>query len=304
MSTEFKINDILSLKLEDGKTNIYVNNKLFKQCKYLLLNIPMSEIETIEKMNSIDEIAEKLDKSLEFTYNKAIGISPETEFWGHCSNLQAWFENNYNTCLIHRNLAFPLLKMLTEAGDEVARRIFKSEIALRFESENLNVVQFLLYNGYLNYLNKEEIECLLDQSAHYLTNNIINELKMLWEKLQNNYWKITNIIDVLLVLALIYNKNIFFQIVEKLPEEIKNEFAKRVILRINYMEFKTYKISYGQFFTFFEKTLDYIYNTCPKIFEFLNLLDTGYVNAIISLDERYSYGSTFLNEISNCIELK
>ena len=36
---EFKVNDYITLKLEDGKTIIYVKGKRFDQCKYLLLNI-------------------------------------------------------------------------------------------------------------------------------------------------------------------------------------------------------------------------------------------------------------------------
>ena len=143
---EFKINELLSLRLEVGKTNIYVNNKLFNHCKYLLLNLPFSTIQITEEITSIDEAAEKLDKSLEPGYNQAIYIPPEIEFWGHCSNIQVWYENNYDSRFIHSNLAFPLLKKLTEAGDRVAKKVFKDEIAIRFESGHLPIVQYLLNN--------------------------------------------------------------------------------------------------------------------------------------------------------------
>jgi len=67
MWIEFKINDFICLKLEGGKTNIYINEGLFMQCKYLLLNMPISEIKNnIEELTLIDDIAEKLDKSIEF----------------------------------------------------------------------------------------------------------------------------------------------------------------------------------------------------------------------------------------------
>jgi len=39
--SKFVVNDYLSLRLENGKTNIYVNNKKFIQCKYILLDIPI-----------------------------------------------------------------------------------------------------------------------------------------------------------------------------------------------------------------------------------------------------------------------
>ena len=50
---EFKINNYLSLRWEEGKTNIYVNNKLFRQCKYLLLNIAPDERKIYEDIKSI-----------------------------------------------------------------------------------------------------------------------------------------------------------------------------------------------------------------------------------------------------------
>ncbi|KKM08312.1 hypothetical protein LCGC14_1725100, partial [marine sediment metagenome] len=38
---DFVINKYITLKLEDGKTNIYVNGQIFDQCKFLFLNIPV-----------------------------------------------------------------------------------------------------------------------------------------------------------------------------------------------------------------------------------------------------------------------
>ncbi|MBY8984071.1 MAG: hypothetical protein KGD65_03300 [Candidatus Lokiarchaeota archaeon] len=106
---EFRINEYLTLRQdEDGKTIIYVAGKPFRNCKYLLINIPVGEATNLNEIESIDEAAENLDKSLEplksrkqFKYT----IPPEVEFWGHCSNLQVWYENGYNTRLLHANLA-------------------------------------------------------------------------------------------------------------------------------------------------------------------------------------------------------
>lgn len=87
--SEFKINDFIMLKLEDGKTNIYVLGEEFIQCKYLLINIPVQDIELYDEINSIDEATEKLDKSLERGNPEGfkIDIPPQVGFWGHCSNL-------------------------------------------------------------------------------------------------------------------------------------------------------------------------------------------------------------------------
>lgn len=289
---KFKLNDYLSLRLEDGNTNIYINNKLFRQCKYLLLNIPTSENEIIKSINSIDDAIEKLNNSLESQDSKFFNISPETQFWGHCSNFQVWYENNYDSCLLHRSLAFPLLKELTIAGDKSAQQKFKDEIFRRFETGHLTIIQFLLYNDYLNYLNKEEIECLLNETSLNITLNISNELKTLWEDKFSNFWKIISILEIILFIALKYDKNYFFTIIEYLPEEINREFVKKLILYLNYKEFRKYKISYGKFFKLFESIIEYLYKNYPDI---LKSLEGGYISSIMSLDEMYSFGTFIIN---------
>lgn len=174
---EFKVSNYLTLKLQNYRVNIYVKDKLFNQCKYLLLNIPNQEIEMYDEIDSIDEAAEMLDKSMEGNYRYNVNIPIETEFWGHCSNIQAWYENSYDTRLLHRNLAFPLLKALVEAGDRLARKVFKEEIAMRLESGHPSVVQYLISQGYLNYFNDDELKIIIEnpkfiQNLSQCTNNL------------------------------------------------------------------------------------------------------------------------------------
>ncbi len=157
-NNEFKINEYMSLKLENRRTVIYVNNRPFRQCMYLLINIPIDKIEEYDEIRSIDEAATKLNRKMERNHNL---IPPETEFWGHCSNLQAWADNNYDTRILHRNLAFPLLKALADAGDPLAKSRFKEEIAIRYATGHPTVVRFLTQNGYLYYLTEEEFESVL-----------------------------------------------------------------------------------------------------------------------------------------------
>ncbi|MBA7504818.1 hypothetical protein ES706_03475 [subsurface metagenome] len=160
---EFKINNYITLKLEEKeKTIIYVNNKPFDQCKFLLLEIPINENISMDTLDSIDEIAEKLDLEYEeegYIYSK---IPLEVEFWAHCSNLQVWAENNYDSRLIHSNLAFPLLKRLSEVGDRVAQKVFKEEIAKRFASGHHSVMEFLRNEHFLDYLTQEEQASLVE----------------------------------------------------------------------------------------------------------------------------------------------
>jgi len=163
--TEFIINKYLELRLEYGNTNIYVGGNLFKQCKYLLLDLPVSNITDYNEIESIDEVAEKLDRSMERGKPRKYYLSPDIEFWGHCSNLQAWYENDYDTRILHSNLAFPLMMALAKAGDPLAKKVFKEEIAVRLVGGYPSVVQHLINENYLQYFNKEELDSLLGDST-------------------------------------------------------------------------------------------------------------------------------------------
>lgn len=99
-------------------------------------------------------------------------IDPEEEFQAHCSNIQAWAENEYDTRILHRNLSFPLLKRLYQEGDVVARKVFKDEVAQRVGMGNSNTILFLCIEGYLEVFNGEEFDCLLEENKKNL-----NELR-------------------------------------------------------------------------------------------------------------------------------
>ncbi|MFX0106277.1 MAG: hypothetical protein ACFE75_12425 [Candidatus Hodarchaeota archaeon] len=292
---KFTINDFLDLRLEDGKTNIYINNELFMHCKHILLTIPFDDI---DDFNSIDDVVAKFDKYYGFFRSNTLEISPETRFWAHCSNLQAWFENNYNSCLIHSNLAFPLLNQLKKAGDFLAGKVFKEEVAKRFESGNLNIIQFFLHNNYLDCLNKEELEILLEQTSSNLTKNVANQLKELLNSTYSNFRKIKELIDLVLFLDLKYNQNFIFLTFNELSEKLRTCFARLLILHLNYKEFINYKIPYGKFFNYFEKVLNYIYENYPEINNLLKIIDSGFISSAVPLDEKLSYGSVSYHRIS------
>ena len=163
---EFEISDLLKLKLEDNKTIIYINDVRIIQCKYLLLNELSLDSEAKEidsEKLSIDSQSKNLNHSLELIDEYENDIPPEVEFWAHSSNIQAWYEHGYDTQLLHSNLAFPLLRKLTHAGDQIARQVFKKEIVKRFRDGNLNVMVFLILEGYLDELSIEESDDLYQE---------------------------------------------------------------------------------------------------------------------------------------------
>ena len=172
----FKANDYITLKLEHNQTYIYVKGKRFLQCIRLVLNIQKNNIPDYNEIDSIDEAAEVFKQTLwqnrivegpgarpsRFQNNT---ITSEQEFWGHCSNIQAWIESDYDTRILYRNMAFPLLKELMLARESKAKKVFKEEIAYRLESGYPNVVNYLLTEGYLNYFDKEELTTIFENSS-------------------------------------------------------------------------------------------------------------------------------------------
>ncbi len=156
---EVRLNKIISLKLEGKKTVLYINDKPFRQCMRLLVNIPKREIQNYDKINSIDDLTD-IYKNTEY-YKK--NISPEEEFKGHYSNLQTWVEHEYDTQLMHRNLAFPLLKELSKQGVLKAKNRFKEEVVQRFLSGNFNVMTYLIDQKYLSDFTEEELDVLFEE---------------------------------------------------------------------------------------------------------------------------------------------
>lgn len=160
---EFRVNEYLTLKLEDNKTFIYVNNKRFLQCIRLILQIPKLNVSDYDEINSIDEAAD-VNKTLLnnriYEDNQPHTITPDQEFLGHCSNIQAWAENQYDTRILHSKISFPLLKELTKAGDPIAKRVFKDEIGKRFMAGYEPVKEYLAAQGYLNFLKDAELDAI------------------------------------------------------------------------------------------------------------------------------------------------
>jgi len=168
LNFEFKINKYITLRLEKDRTEIYVAGDKFMQCKYLLLNIFTKQIQKYDSIQNIDEAKEQLSDKMEGYKGTKFSIPPIMEFWGHCSNLQAWAENEYCTDIIHSNLAFPLLRKLVEKGDPQASKVFKEEIAYRYEHGNLKTRSFLYLENYLRYLSLDEVITLyqITKDAH------------------------------------------------------------------------------------------------------------------------------------------
>ncbi len=206
---EFMVNKRIMLKLEGHSTNIYINGMEFMQCKRLVLNIPIKGIRLYDDIDSIDEASEyyyhylleheiheeRDGRLIEKYYDHQYEISYEAEFWAHCSNLQTWCEHGYDTRILKADLAFPLLKRLTDVGDPLARKVFKEEIAKRIETGYAPVIIYLIKEKYLNYLEDEELKSALSDPLGNILTFIFKSLTSSDNEAQNAALKLSKYLN-------------------------------------------------------------------------------------------------------------
>lgn len=163
---EFAVNEYITLKLENNKTVMYINGEEYNLCCGVLVNVA-GDYPRLSGGNQ-DSVEFIIDSCrYKSTSNAEIRkkVTPEEEFWAFCSNLQVWVENNYNTDLLHYDASIPLLEKLIQAGDPLAKEVFKQEILRRLKYGTCWAVSFLKSEGYLdqaNLTNEEIIEGALN----------------------------------------------------------------------------------------------------------------------------------------------
>ncbi|MEJ2248498.1 MAG: hypothetical protein P8Y70_01225 [Candidatus Lokiarchaeota archaeon] len=180
---EFQVSDLLSLKLEFGrwdeegyeidygketyKVRIYIKNKPFRFCTYLLIVNPQED-DRLKEIESIDDAKKILNKDLERKVTPAdLNISPEEEFWAHCSNIQAWYEHDYDTRLLDSKLAFPLLRKLMKLGDPKARKAYSKEVMERYAKGTRDIRSMLLHWDLFKYVPFEEQISIIEDPDDY-----------------------------------------------------------------------------------------------------------------------------------------
>jgi hypothetical protein len=153
-------------------------------------------------------------------------VDDHSRFWAHCSNLQVWVENDYDTCLLHSNISFPLLKELQNLGDRIAKKVFKEEIAKRLMSGEVTVAIFLMKEGYLNFLSQDEIDSIFKSPSLKLFSNIFRVFKNSYSMVNYDFF-----CDVLFFYE-IYGKYFYFSLKEKLKEVYRCQNAEDLIIII------------------------------------------------------------------------
>jgi len=149
----YVITNNIEVKLEGSRTFLYINGEKFIECMRLVLQIPLGKISDYDFVGSIDDLSENYKTFLEGEIYEGGGshsISPEQEFWGHCSNIQAWVEHDYDSRLIHSNLAFPILRRLSQEGVKRAQVKYAEEVVKRVMLYNKNTFIYLCLEGHVH----------------------------------------------------------------------------------------------------------------------------------------------------------
>lgn len=155
----FPLTDQLEVRIDDDeRVRVYVSGEELELCSQVMTNMQIKGKDVLT-VNSVDDLTPA------FYSQDSYKLSPDTIYFVYCSNLQAWVENNYDTKLLSKNIAFPLLRELVNIG-EVDIQFLKKEIMQRFRQGGDELREFLEIEGFLDdYLTREEFWDLFPPEA-------------------------------------------------------------------------------------------------------------------------------------------
>lgn len=152
------------------QVRIYVDDKPFLACSFLLVNLPKNEPGNEDI--TIEDLAEQPGaRSLEgreaigFTDDEGNILTEDDVLWGHASALQGWVEHDYNTMCLHANLSFPLLRELVRCGDAKAKRVLAGDIRDRLANGHRGTMVNIL-DTCSDIMDAEDWGILIDKWGH------------------------------------------------------------------------------------------------------------------------------------------
>ena len=157
------IDEHITLKLILDKTLIYVCGDLFLTCQKIVLTLAPTDFKDYEGFTGIDDILEFYHaegRPLGVKENK-LSITPEEEFWAHCSNMQAWVESGYDTHVLSKYISFPILAKLSKKGISQFILLLKEELIERLKSGGFKTLVHFIDSRYLDFLSQHELFDLL-----------------------------------------------------------------------------------------------------------------------------------------------
>ena len=123
------------------------------------------------------------------------------------------------------------MKRLTEVGDPLAKKRFKDEIAIRYGSGHPTVRTYLAHEGYLKFLNQEELECLIDDQNIPIFRGLANDLRRNFENYGGERLKAWIIRSVQRVVQNFGMHNLPYmisKILKEIPQNYRNQLVKIV----------------------------------------------------------------------------
>jgi len=163
-----QVNKFLEVVYDEqaSRARVIVDGKPFLHCSFIVADIAS----TNHDIQSIDDLAQYQDARILEGRNVREYLTPAEEVFAHASNLQAWAEYGYDTRLLHSNIAFPLLKELASAGDDIAARVLPAEVDARLRDGNTDTRNFII---------EQYGEMLNNDSIKFLANDVVNLLVVL-----------------------------------------------------------------------------------------------------------------------------
>ncbi len=195
---EFKVNEYI--KVSFGVWFDYIDTIILVGGDPLAVDICLAHDQLVPdniKINSIDDLVpffhdQMYDYDIRLSEPCSLLKTKQNEFWGICSNLQVFVENNYNTDFLTAHIAFPLLKKLMKLNDPLAKQVFLPELKKRFEAANIHVLEFFIDANYLKYLEIEDIKRVFGEIFTQDEYSFVELLEVFEhaEKYYNNYHKL------------------------------------------------------------------------------------------------------------------
>lgn len=164
---DYKINDYISLRLKNNFVCIYVGKKEILKYTRIFFQKVFRANEIFKDFNVRDQaINEKISnlKVCVYDQNKFKNRTPSQLFGiflNECKIIKEWINNDYYSEFLRINDSFQLLRALYEKGEPKAKRIFKERIVENFLRGEKNVIEFLVRDKYLSYLEKDEFDFLI-----------------------------------------------------------------------------------------------------------------------------------------------
>ena len=205
-----KINYYLDVRFIKKNTIVYVENKKIFP---IMLSFFMKSSENNHTFNSYDERSDFYERTGSIGDSpKEMGIDAHQHFRIVCFMLKQWCKHNYNTQLLPKKVAFPLIKELSAAGASNAN--LSQEIKKRFAELLPSVQMYLIQENYWDYLDQNDQDELMELGINW---QVLCELEKYYRHKNDN-------VRAKKAAQMTFNLTVHDPITNKIKEEIFSDW--------------------------------------------------------------------------------